>query len=274
VSFGARLSSAAAWVVTVRDAAGATVARGTGSSTAVAWTWDSTGAAPGRYTWTIEAGPKTRPAQGAIGSLPPPSAPILSGLTLDPAVISPDGDGIADSLTVSYTLAARTAVTATITDTTGAVVATLFSDQLQGARVQSFPYAAGGLPDGAYVLSISAAGEDGRTGRLDASFAIDRTLSGVSLTTQLLTPNGDGVDDTLGLGFTLASAANVTVQIEQAGAAVASVSAGELPAGVNQLVWDGSTPGGPAPDGSYEAVVIVDGPFGATRRAVPFAVSH
>jgi hypothetical protein len=280
VKFIARLSSAGPWVVTVRDAAGRPVARGAGTSLAVSWTWNAAGVAPGSYIWTIEAGARTRPATGTIGRAPAPvpnppvPAPILSGLTLDPAVLSPDGDGIADTATISYTLGGRAAVTATVQDSSGAVVATLFSGQLQGARRQSFPYAAGGLPDGAYVLSISATGEDGRTGSLAAPFGVDRTLSGLSLTTQLLTPNGDGADDTLGIGFSLSVAATVTVQIEQAGVVVASVFGGQLPAGASQVFWDGTTPTGSAPDGSYEAAVIVDGSFGVTRHATPFTIVH
>jgi hypothetical protein len=278
VKFTARLSSARPWVVTVRSAAGGQVARGAGTSTAVAWTWNAVGAAPGAYTWTIEAGPDTRPAQGTIGRVPAPvpqpPAEILSGLALDAIVLSPDGDGIADTTTVSYTLTGRAAVTATVKDSSGTAVITLFSGQLQGARRQSFTYPAEGLADGAYVLTVSAVGEDGRTGRVEAPFAVDRTLSGLSLTTQLMTPNGDGADDTLGIGFSLSVAATVTVQIEQAGVAAASVFAGQLPAGPSQVFWDGTTPAGSAPDGSYEAAVIVNGPFGVTRHSAPFTIAH
>jgi hypothetical protein len=280
VGFTARLSSAGPWVVTVRNAAGRPVARGSGTSLAVSWTWNAAAAAPGSYTWTIEAGSDTRPATGTIGRapapLPPPPAPasILTGLTVDPAVLSPDGDGIADTTTISYTLTGRAAVTATVQNSSGTAVAALFSGQLQGVRRQSFIYAAGGLPDGTYVLTVSAAGEDGRIGSLAVPFAVDRTLSGLSLTTQLMTPNGDGVDDSLGIGFSLTVSATVTVQIEQAGVVTASVFAGQLPAGTSQVFWDGTTAAGSAPDGSYEAAVIVNGLFGVTRHATPFTIAH
>ena len=145
--------------------------------------------------------------------------------------------------------------------------ATPFAAQVQGARRQSFTYPADGLADGSYTLIVSAVGEDGRTGRLEAPFAVDRTLSGLALSTSTLTPNGDGVDDTLGISFTLAAAANVVVQIEQAGAVVAPLLSGSLLAGPAQLTWDGTTPSGPAPAGTYDAVVLVDGPFGRTRHA-------
>ena len=67
VKFTARLSSVEAWVVTARNGAGKPVARGAGTSLAVSWTWNSAGVAAGSYTWTIEAGPDTRPATGTLG---------------------------------------------------------------------------------------------------------------------------------------------------------------------------------------------------------------
>ena len=262
--------------MTVQVPAGRTVASGSGSGQAVSWTWNSADAPPGPYAWTIEAGPQTRPAQGVIGAAPvppPPAVPLLSGLALDPPVVSPDGDGIADFTTISYDLAAKSAVTATVTDATGAVVATLFAGQQQAARRQSFPYQPDGLPDGAYVVSISAAAPDGQSATLTATLSVDRTLSGLAVTPSVLTPNGDGSDDTLAIAFTLATAADATVQIEQAGTAVATVFTGQLPAGPSQLSWDGTIAGGPAPGGAYEAAVIVSGPFGETRHAAAFTVS-
>jgi hypothetical protein len=274
IQFGARLSQAGNWTITVRDPVGAVAGRATGRGVNVAWTWDSTGRRGGGYTWTIEAGATTRPAQGTLGrsTAPPvpPPASLLSGLHVDPPVVSPDGDGIADAVTITYMLSARAAVTATVTDAAGVVVATLFSNQLQGARTQSFPYAAAGLADGLYTLTISAAGEDGRSGLAQAPFSIDRTLSALTLSTATLTPNGDGADDTLAIGFTLAAAADVTVQIEQGGLAVATVFTGPLTAGAEQLAWDGDS----VPSGSYAVAVIVNGPFGQTRHQAALTISR
>ncbi len=281
VRFTARLSAPAPWTVTVRAASGAVVARGRGTGATVAWTWNAARIANGSYTWTIEAGAQTRPAAGTIGKAlppppppPPPTSQIVAGLAVAPPVLSPDGDGIDDALNVSYTLTTRASVTATVVDATGAAVATPFAAQQQGARRQSFAYPADGLADGSYTLAISAAGDDGRMSRLEASFDVDRTLSGLALSTSTLTPNGDGVDDTLGVSFTLAAAANAVVQIEQAGAVVASILGGPLPAGPAQLTWDGTTPSGPAPAGTYDAVVFVDGPFGRTRHVLSFTVAR
>jgi hypothetical protein len=274
IQFTARLSQAGPWTVSVRDAKGAVVARGSGTGINLLWTWSSTGRKGGTYTWTMEAGALTRPATGVVGKgtvpAPPPATPILAGLDVDPPVISPDGDGVGDSLTISYALAARAAVTATVTDLNGAVVATLFTQQLQGARTQSFPYAAPGLGDGLYTLTVSAEGEDGRTAQAQTTFGIDRTLSGLTLSTTTLTPNGDGSDDALGIGFSLASPVPVTVQVEQNGLAVATVFAGPMAAGVQQLTWDGAG----LPDGAYVVAVIVDGPYGQTRHEGSITIAH
>jgi hypothetical protein len=275
IQFTARLSQAGSWTVSVRDGSGAVVARGTGRGLAVDWTWNSVGRKGGSYIWAMESGALTRPAtgtlsKGTVPAPPPPSEPILSGLHVDPAVISPDGDGVADSLTISYALAGRSAVTAVVTDINGSVVATLFTQQLQGARTQSFPYPAPGLADGLYTLTVSVDGEDGRTGNAQATFAVDRTLSGFSLSTATLTPNGDGVDDSLAISFTLAAAVQVTVQVEQNGLAVAVVSSGPMSAGAQQLTWDGAG----LPDGAYVVAVIVDGPYGQTRREGSVTIAH
>jgi hypothetical protein len=276
VRFTARLSAAGPWTVTVRDSSGNVVARGRGTGQTVAWAWDATGIPPSRsYAWTIEGGTQTRPATGTIGKAPPPPPPasILSGLTATPPVISPDGDGIADGLAISYTLAARASVTAAVKDSLGSVVATVFSNQLQSPRTQSFSYAASGLADGKYTFSVVAVGADGRSSRLEVPFGIDRTLSGLMLTAAILTPNGDGVDDTIGIAFTLGVGANVTIQIEQNGLVVATVFSGVLPAGTSQFAWDGTAAAGTATSGTYDAAVIVDGPYGQTRHQAPFTVS-
>ena len=156
----------------------------------------------------------------------------------------------------------------------GVVVATRFASQLQGARRQVFSYTAAGLADGRYTISVVAVAEDGRSSRLEAPFSIDRTLSGLMLSVPVLSPNGDGIDDTIAIAFTLATPANAVVQIEQAGLVLAMVFVGVLPAGTAQFSWDGVLPtGAVAPAGTYEAAVLVDGPFGQTRRVAPFAVS-
>src|SRR5206468_874250 len=97
IRFSARLSAPQQWSVSVTGPDGATVARKRGVGDHVSWSWNSVGRKPGRYVWTIEAGPSVRPARGVIGAgaVPSPRAPrpAVSRLTVSPAVVSPDGDG-------------------------------------------------------------------------------------------------------------------------------------------------------------------------------------
>jgi hypothetical protein len=67
IRFTAKLSAEAAWTVTVKDENGVVVAGGSGTGTAVDWTWDATSASTGQqYSWTIAA-PGARSAFGTIG---------------------------------------------------------------------------------------------------------------------------------------------------------------------------------------------------------------
>ena len=65
IRFRARVSQSQPWTVAVTTAAGAEVAGGSGTGSAVDWTWDSAGVPPGSYRWTIAAG-AARPATGIL----------------------------------------------------------------------------------------------------------------------------------------------------------------------------------------------------------------
>jgi len=67
IRFTATLSAEGAWTVTVKDEHGDEVAGGSGTGTAVDWTWDATSASTDQqYSWTIAA-PGMRSAVGTIG---------------------------------------------------------------------------------------------------------------------------------------------------------------------------------------------------------------
>jgi flagellar hook assembly protein FlgD len=271
VVFQARLSSALHWTVTVTDQSRKVVASGSGTGTTVSWTWSSAGAAVGRYAWTINAGPAVRPAGGTIGTtLPPPGLPVLAGLSVMPPFISPNGDGVADAATISYTLGERASVTATVADESGAIVATLFADQRQSPRLISFTWAADGIADGRYTLKVSARGDDGRTASAQAAVLVDRTLASLAVSPAAFTP-GNGA--TMAITFTLATAARVSVQIAQNGQPVAAVFSGQLDAGPQQVTWDGTTPSGPASPGHYDVLVTVTDQLGDISESTGFDVS-
>ena len=187
-------------------------------------------------------------------------------------MVTPNGDAYADELGVSYVLTARASVTATVIDAGGVWLTSIFSEQRQSARKITFTWPPIDLSDGAYTLVISARADDGRTMAATASFVIDRTLGFVWLEATQLTPNGDGVGDTLGISFVLSAPAAVTVEILQGGVSIAVVFQGQLEAGPVSVRWDGTTGGGLVADGRYEVRVSATDQVATVAQAAAFEV--
>jgi flagellar hook assembly protein FlgD len=260
------------WNITVTGPDGRRAASASGNGTTVAWTWNSSGFTPGRYTWTMSAGSSVLAAKGVVGStsLPPPPASLVRGLTVTPSVISPNGDGYADTGTISYTLSARAAVTATVTDANGTAVETLFSGQEQSARPISFGFSPGDIPDGHYTLVLSVQADDGRSETHNAAFTVDRILSGVSVS-----PPAVGPGATVVAGFALAGDGQVTVTIlGPDGSTVAILFQGGLGAGTYSYTWNGLLADGtPAPAGHYQVLVTVVDALGTVTQTAGFDVT-
>jgi flagellar hook assembly protein FlgD len=166
-------------------------------------------------------------------------------------------------------------VTATVTDSTGAAVETLFSAQKQSARAISFAWSPGDLPDGHYGLLIAAQSDDGRSQTTTAVFTIDRILSAATATPAAISPNGDGIDDTLTAAFALAGPGQVAVTIiAPDGSTVTTIFAGQLGAGAYSYGWDGHmADGSAAPDGHYQVLVAVADSLGTVTQAAGFDVT-
>jgi hypothetical protein len=273
VRFQARLSKALPWTITVADS-GETVARGTGTGTAISWIWNSAGVARGRYVWTMEAGPAVRPASGNVGggqvTPPPPSAALVRNLTVSPSVLSPNADGYADSGRISYTLGATASVTVEISDETGAVLAAPVEGELQVAGRTALDYAPDPLPDGRFLVTVTGRTPTGRTGVARARFTVDRLLSLVSVQPTVFSPNDDGIDDTVSISFTVIRTALVIIEIQQAGGLVTLAFEDTLGPGSYSVPWDGQTPLGPAAPGQYDVVVRAADSFGEVAQSATF----
>jgi flagellar hook assembly protein FlgD len=272
VRFQARLSSALAWTVVVADRSGKTVASGNGTGTLVDWTWRSNTAPKGTYAWTINA-PGIRVATGTLGGGGAQPTPKLSltNVAARPGIVGPAADGTGGTTTIGFTLGGPAHVTGVAVDANGATVAQVL-DEDAPAGDQVFLWDASALPDGRYRLVLTAAAGTKRVTKA-ADLVVDRTLTGLQASPTVLTPNGDGVDDTLTLSFSLTQDVPVRVDVEQAGVVLATLFQGQPGLGSHTVTWDGTANGAPVPDGRYQVVVTVADALGDVQIPVTIDVT-
>jgi hypothetical protein len=268
IEFHARLSSPLPWTITVTDATGQVIASTVGTGTDVSWLWDATGISQGRYSWTIAAGDTVRPATGLIGSAPVPLA--FKRASVKPAAISPNGDGVADKATISYTLSTPATVTATLAGADGAVLATLLTQTL-AAGTHTFVFSADGVADGRYTIVLTASNRKTTVTRT-LHVTVDRTVSRLGLSPRAISPNGDGRNDSATLTFSLARPATVHVDLRQSSRTITTLLAAAEQPGPQTLAWNGAAAEQRVADGSYSLVVTVTTSLGTTSYALPLRV--
>jgi hypothetical protein len=251
-----RLSSALPWSVTIHDAGGAEVARGSGSGTAVDWTWDASAVYFGDYTYKISSEADVRPAVGRVPG-PPPLA--VTNLATRRSVLTPNGDGVGDTMRISFGLTTPATVDVSVLNGAGSVVATPADDRPLGAGASTLVWDGMGedgalVPDARYTVRVQARSA---VQQVSASRAVvvDRTLGFLTVSPPVFSPNANGRLDVAELGFDLTRPADVQARVMAGTRTVAQVASGSFDAGRPALVWNGLSSTGPFPDGTYRAVV-------------------
>ena len=269
VQFRARVSSALPWRVVVVDSLGVELGSRSGKGPAVDWTWDASLVKGTGIRWRIEVAGAT-PAAGVFGK-PTTGGPLaITNLVASPPAISPNGDGNADTTTITYTTSAAATVSATLLDATGAAVAELVPPTLQVAGPNGFPFDGLEQPDGIYRVVLTATDAKGATVTAELEIVLTRTLGSASLSPPLFSPNGDGKADALRIGFVLAAPATVRVRVLRDDKWVATLANSAFPAGKQTIMWDGTKRVGVAPDGEYAAVIEATDGVGTGTVALPF----
>jgi hypothetical protein len=202
---------------------------------------------PGLYTWTISA-PQLRSATGTVGTALGPLS--LQQLKIAPGVVTPNGDGRSDEAKVTYRVSVPALVTASVLDSLGDTVATLFS-QRRPAGASEFAWSDVVLPDGRYRLVLAAKDDRGKQVQSTVQLYVDRTLAGFAADAAAISPNGDGRFDLLDYAFQLNAPAHVRLRILRGTSVVATPLESDLAAGPQHLSWDGAG----LPDGRYSAVL-------------------
>jgi hypothetical protein len=271
--FRGRLSSAQPWAVVVATQAGVEVARGTGVGTNVDWTWDSADAPRAGYRWSMVAG-GARPATGLLrlGGGGTTSAALAVEARATPAALTPNGDGQADSTTVSYRLNVAANVTVAVVDPGNVTVSTPVDRVWTRSGEHTATIDGAALPDGVYTVVVTARTPAGVEVQKEVPLTVSRTLGLVEATPALFSPNGDGRHDVLDLTFSLTVAADVRVRILREGRWVASPLVARFEPGAHRFSWNGMRAAGRLRDGSYSAVVEAsDRVAGSVSVDVPFA---
>jgi len=157
-----------------------------------------------------------------------------------------------------------------VLDSGGAPLLTLLNET-RPAGANSFFWGAHVLPDGRYRLAVTARA-GGKTVTKAIEIVVDRTLAGLQESLPVISPTGDGVNDTVTFSFALAQNVPVRVEIVQAGLVVATPFQGQLGVGPHTIDWDGTANGVPLPDGDYLALVTVTDALGDVQLSLPLAI--
>lgn len=190
---------------------------------------------------------------------------LLSAVAVSADTITPNADGVNDTVTINYTIGQPARVSVYLQDTAGKQ----YTIRKDAPRTPSDePYALrfdgtvdGGaegmvqqvLPDGAYTWVVEATPESGGTparqqGRLEVREAAQLSdaaglIADLQVTPQF-SPNEDAVDDVAYFNYRLPVSATVSINVTQPnGEAFPFISAGEGPFAQSHI-WDGKRPDG------------------------------
>jgi flagellar hook assembly protein FlgD len=204
---------------------------------------------PGAAFYPLLPAVRTNVARRMGGSSP------TASLSASSALISPNSDGVLDTVEFSVALSAAADWQLVVRDTGGQAVAT-WSGQGDSATITWDGAAEGGrLPDGEYAAELTAGADQAA-----ATVALDTSaprLAGASATPLTFSPNGDGQAETAEVTYRPAEACSVRVGILDADGAVVRWLHGWRAKQEQEyaVAWDGRVSSGgslvAAADGQY-----------------------
>jgi len=237
--------------------------------------------AEGQHTVTVEAtdneGNTSRREWRFVVNL---SAPIeVTDLTLSPEPFSPDGDGLDDTLSISFRLSGDANLTVKVVDSAGNTVKTLSNEQPFSAGEHTLTWdgttdSGEPAPDGEYTVQITATP---RSRQQPLAQSIARlTRSPLSITSVSVTPSTIRLTkETVNIAFNLSQQATVQVKVyagestEDDGFVVRTLTLPNAPRGTNTVTWDGRTDDGRfVAAGTYTIAIEADAVTMTTRLAL------
>jgi flagellar hook assembly protein FlgD len=252
------LTKTASWSVELRDAGGKRLGSFSGEGTYGELTWPGTDAdghpyADGVYTAVASA-------SAALGEVAPKTAritidtvsPGLTSVVALPGTFSPNGDGCDDSTSVRYVPSENCSIRVAVVAADGSSRRRLSEWHSQNSAAHSVTWdgkvSDGGrlvaAAEGEYEFVVECRDSAGNSSTKSVGVALDRSLGFPTATPGTLSPNGDGVNDTTTLGFTLTRSASVRIAVKVDGKTVRAFELGSQGAGSHTVVWDGANGAG------------------------------
>jgi flagellar hook assembly protein FlgD len=262
------------WAIAVSDASGAIVTHFSGTGSTIGVVWDGRDDAgrrlpDGSYLASFTATSANGTARPASVALRIDTVrPVISSLTLSPAVISPNGDHLADTARLAFGVNETSKLSLTVLDAKGVAVraVTAAAATASGARQLTWDgkvSSAGSLAaaaDGTYSVVVRATDVAGNAATARRVVTVDDTLGHPAAAPLWLSPNGDGVRDATVVSFRTTRSAKIGLVFAASnGTTVRRVALGRLAAGRHAWSWDAASAGG---------ATVADGAYTCTLTAV------
>ncbi len=279
----AQLSAPASWQVAISSPAGNVLAATTGNGSTVGASWSGTSngvrVPDGRYRYSIRATDGTgamvlaKTGWVTVDTVPPAlavSSPGAAGVT----TIAPNGDGVADRLTVAYSVGEATTIDVTVLGASGAPVRTMSVSARAGKGTFTWDGAGDAgriVPDGVYTLVAAPRDKAGNVGTpWTKRVAVYAALAAVRTSVPVFFPQApEGAPATTTFSFALGSPATVTWTVTDAAGhrLLTHLATQALAPGSYAFAWDGRDQSGVlVPRGTYYSVVR------ATNGQLTFAI--
>jgi flagellar hook assembly protein FlgD len=189
-------------------------------------------------------------------------APTVTSASASGALISPNGDGILDTIRVSIAATGADGWTFSAApvsgSTVGAAVTTRSGSGGSATVVWNGRTNAGAVvPDGTYRLTLSATDHAGNRTPRSWTVRVDHTPATLHATTApaAFSPNGDGTADTASLAWTASERITGVARIVRGTTVIRSGAISAATSG--SISWNGRTAAGAAvPDGTYAFRVL------------------
>jgi Phosphodiester glycosidase len=212
----------------------------------------------------------TRPSNGSVAKVSDALVLSYSGVYLAPPstpVLSPNGDGVGDSETLSYRVARPSQVTATLSGPGGARITLANGGEPPGLQMATWNGTVGSspAPEGKWTFTVTATDDRNVTTSAARTFSLDDTLSSLAVST--------GAAGLPTATFELTRPAAILVQIQRRnGVPVATLRRGLQAAGPEQVAWNGRIGGLRGPGGRYQVAVQATSSVGTSSLTAPFSL--